>query len=266
MSKDKQPEKNYFYFDMTTNERDSALRFLLTSILKTRESHPFLKRKEGSDEDVNVYLAHLLFAVALPEYHEMADPYLSKHSSDVMTWVNGTEDRTIRYFIYKVNADHLLIHSTLFQDLKYNGKNKSFFRSPEEYYRELAMLYYTEAAKYHQQMNRKKTGVGRVLEKVAADFGYYQRILEIVRDDYFAFMNSFREKHFNNFLSEVSSYEKDNFYDEKMDEFLAAFYEWNQAQNEAMRAKVEQLAADLKRINPEFSFDLSRGRSNKSPS
>lgn len=257
--KEKHTEKNYLYFDMTTNERDSALRYLLTSILKTRKKHPFLNRKEASDEDVNVYLAHLLFAIALPEYHEMANPYLSKHSSDIMTWVNGTEDKTVRYFIYKVNADHLLVHTTLFHDLKTaERKTKSFFRSSEEHYRELAMLYYSEAAKYHQQMNRKKTGIGRVLEKVAADFGYYQRILEIVREDYFLFMSSFREKHFNEFLSEVSLYEKENFYDHKMDEFLTAFHEWNQTQNEAMHAKVVRLAADLKSMNPEFRFDLSR--------
>ena len=33
-----------------------------------------------------------------------------------------------------------------------------------------------------------------MLEKVAADFKYYQRILELVRDDYFTFVQTFREK------------------------------------------------------------------------
>ncbi len=258
MKKDDKPDKNYLYFDLSTNERDSALRFLLTTILKTREKHPFLTRKDAFDDDVNVYMAHLLFAIALPEYHEMADPYLSKHSSDIMEWVKGTEDKTVRYFIYKVNADHLLIHTTIFHDLGSTGKNKGLFRSTEDYYRELATLYYAEAAKYHQQMNRKKTGIGRVLEKMAADFGYYQRILMIMRDDYFSFMQSFREKHFNELLTEISVYEKENFYDCKMDEFLTAFHEWNQAQNEAMRAKVERLAADLHRMNPEFRFNFPR--------
>ena len=103
--KKKTTENQFIYFDMTANERDSALRFLLASIIKTKEEHPQLVRQAAMDEDVNVYLAHLMFAIALPEYHEMADPYLSKHSSDIMEWVKGTEDRTIRYFIYKVNAD-----------------------------------------------------------------------------------------------------------------------------------------------------------------
>ena len=255
MKKNKSSENQYLYFDMTANERDSALRFLLSSIIKTKEEHSQLVRKATTDEDVNVYLAHLMFAIALPEYHEMADPYLSKHSSDIMGWVKGTEDRTIRYFIYKVNADHLLMHTTLFQDLS-KAKRKIIFNSPEEHYQELAVLYYSEAAKYHQQMNRKKTGIAHVLEKMAADFKYYQKILELVRDDYFTFVQTFRDKHFNHFLLEVSHYEKEKFYDQKMDQFLTAFHEWNEAQNEAMRSKVLQLAADLKRMNPEFQFNF----------
>jgi len=248
-------ENQYIYFDMSANERDSALRFLLSALIKTKEEHPQLKRKATVDEDVNVYLAHLMFAIALPEYHEMADPYLSKRSSDIMEWVKSTEDRTVRYFIYKVNADHVLMHTTLFHDLNKVG-GKTLFKSPDEYYQEQAALYYSEAAKYHQQMNRKKTGIANVLEKVAADFKYYQRILELVREDYFTFVTTFREKHFNHFLTEVSLYEKENFYDIKMDEFLSAFYEWNETQNDAMRAKASQLADDLKRMNPQFKFQF----------
>lgn len=259
MKKNKKEENQYIYFDMTANERDSALRFLLSAIIKTKEENPQLVRKATVDEDVNVYLAHLMFAIALPEYHEMADPYLSKRSSDIMEWVKSTEDRTVRYFIYKVNADHLLMHTTLFHDL--NAKHKTIFKSPEEYYQEQASLYYSEAAKYHQQMNRKKTGIANVLEKIATDFKYYQRILDLVREDYFTFVTTFREKHFRSFLNEVSLYEKENYYDQKMDEFLSAFYEWNETQNDAMRAKAAQLAEDLKRMNPEFKFQFPPGRS-----
>jgi len=254
MKKQKQPDNQFIYFDMTANERDSALRFLLSAIIKTKEEHPQLVRKQTVDEDVNVYLAHLMFAIALPEYHEMADPYLSKHSSDIMEWVKSTEDRTVRYFIYKVNADHLLMHTSLFQDLAKTSKRKAIFGASDEHYQALAAQYYSEAAKYHQQMNRKKTGIAFVLEKMAGDFKYYQRIIEFVREDYFTFVQTFREKHFNNLVTEINLYEKENFYDKKMDEFLSAFYEWNEAQNDAMKAKVAQLAADLRRMNPEFKF------------
>ncbi len=258
MRKNKNPDNQFIYFDMTANERDNALRFLLSAIIKTKEEHPQLVRKQTGDEDVNVYLAHLMFAIALPEYHEMADPYLSKHSSDIMEWVKSTEDRTVRYFIYKVNADHLLLHTSLFQDLTHKSKRKTLFQATDGHYQELAAQYYAEAAKYHQQMNRKKTGIAFVLEKMAADFKYYQRIIELVREDYFTFVQTFREKHFSVLENEIAVYEKENFYDQKMDEFLSAFYEWNQAQNDAMRAKVAQLAADLKRMNPEFQFHFPR--------
>lgn len=255
MKKEQQQDNQYLYFDLTGQERDSALRFLLSAIVKAKEEHPHLIRKQMVDEDVNVYLAHLMFAIALPEYHEMADPYLSKNFDEVADWVKSTEDQTVRYFIYKVNADHLLMSQTLFNDLQ-KPKRKSIFSGADQRHAEQAALCYAEAAKCHQQMNRKKTGIALVLEKLASDLKYYQKILELVREDYFMFIQTFRDKHFKSFASEVATYEKEKYYDIKMDEFLSAFYEWNQAQNEAMRSKVAQLAADLHRMNPDFHFDF----------
>src|SRR3990167_4322642 len=92
--------ENCLYFDISKQERDSAIRYLLGSILKSREESHFPSNYYTFDEDVNVYLAHLLFAVSLPEYHEMAAPYLSLDTSDVLNWVRATEDRTLRYFIF----------------------------------------------------------------------------------------------------------------------------------------------------------------------
>ena len=80
----------YLYFDVDKQERDSAIRFLLNSILRSRMDMKLDRVIEEVDEDVNVYLAHLLFAIALPEYHELAEPYLSTESSEVLRWVKAT--------------------------------------------------------------------------------------------------------------------------------------------------------------------------------
>ena len=59
------------YFDITNQERDSAIRYLLGAIMQTRQASNFPSNYYTFDEDVNVYLAHLLFAISLPEYHEI---------------------------------------------------------------------------------------------------------------------------------------------------------------------------------------------------
>ena len=104
----------YLYFNFSNEERESAIHYLLECILKARDKGRGLQKVRGFDEDVNIYLAHLLFAITLPEYHDMADPFLSARPEQVFEWVRDTEDPMLRYFIFKVNADNLLVQSTVF--------------------------------------------------------------------------------------------------------------------------------------------------------
>ena len=105
---------SYLYFSLSNEDRESAIYFLLESILKAKDQSRGLTRTLAFDEDVNIYLAHLLFAISIPEYHDMADPFLSTNTQEVFEWVRETEDPMLRYFIFKVNADHLLVQSSIF--------------------------------------------------------------------------------------------------------------------------------------------------------
>lgn len=253
MGKDNSDE-NCLYFDMSKQERDSAIRYLLGAIINSRNQSDFPSNYYTFDEDVNVYLAHLLFAVSLPEYHEMAEPYLSLESSDILKWVRATEDRTIRYFIFKVNADHLLIHSAIFDDLGHKGYHKIFKRS-DKHFRELAKLYYDQAAAYHKRIYRKKTGVGEVLEKVSQYFDAYQQMLRNVRRDYFNFLNSFRDQVFHHFMTEVSTYEKNFTKKNKMDRFLELYAQWLETKNPELKKPILEVVAELQQLDPAFKFD-----------
>jgi hypothetical protein len=256
---DKQNEVNdsKLYFDISKQERDSAIRYLLGSIIKTRKEHNFPSNHYTFDEDVNVYLAHLLFAVSLPEYHEMAEPYLSLDTSDILRWVRATEDRTIRYFIFKVNADHILIHTAVFDDIAGKHDKKNLKRS-HKHFQELAQLYYDQAAQYHQRIYRKQTGVGEVLQKMARYFESYQGLLKHVRRDYFGFMNSFRDKAFDHFMTEMTSYEKESQKRRKLDEFLDLYARWLNTRQPALEQEIYRRVAELKQIDSDFTFDLSR--------
>lgn len=248
---------NCLYFDITKQERDSAIRYLLGAIVKMRLGSEFPSNFYTYDEDVNVYLAHLLFAVSLPEYHEMAEPYLSLESSDILRWVRATEDRTIRYFIFKVNADHILVHTAIFEDLAHRHQHKIFKRSDRHYY-ELAKLYYDQAAAYHKRIYRKTTGVGEVLEKISQYFEAYQKLLKHVRREYFHFVNSFRDQAFHHFMEQMRGYEREFQRKSKMDIFLEVYGLWLETKNPMLKKQIEQIVTELKHVDPHFNFDIRR--------
>lgn len=257
MGKKEKKVDNCLYFDITKQERDSAIRYLLGTIIKSRNEINFPSNSCIYDEDVNVYMAHLLFAVSLPEYHEMAEPYLSTDTSDILRWVRATEDRTIRYFIFKVNADHILMHTAIFDDLNKNSRKRIFRKTPQ-HHQEVAKLYYEQAAAYHKRIYRKKTGVGEVLTKLAQYFDQYQEILRYARREYFHFVNSFKDQAFNQFLGEFKQYERDFNSKAKMDRFLELYGRWLMSHDPALATEVLRVTRELKAIDPDFNFDAER--------
>ena len=241
----------YLYFDIDKQERDSAIRFLLSAILRSRLDMKLDKVIEEFDEDVNVYLAHLLFAIALPEYHELAEPYLSTESNEVLRWVNATEDRTIRYFIFKVNADQLLIRMADFEDL--NAKPcRKIFRSSDRHFTELGKLYYEQASSYHERIYRKRTGVGDVLHKLARHFDVYSELLRTVRRDYFHFVTRFRDQVFDKFMEELGRYEQESTKREKLDYFLDMYSQWLKTKDMNLKPEVDRALLEIRKFDPHF--------------
>ena len=241
----------YLYFDVDKQERDSAIRYLLGAILRSRIETGMDRAVAEFDEDVNVYLAHLLFAIALPEYHDLAEPYISNESHDVLRWVKATEDRTIRYFIFKVNADHLLVHLALFEDLmKKPGRN--LFRPTHNHYSELGKIYYEQASTYHTRIYRKKTGVGEVLEKLGRHFNIYLDLLRVVRRDYLHFVTRFRDQAFDRFLEELNHYERESSKKIKTDHFLDIYSQWLKTKDPSLEPEIHRLLQELRQIDADF--------------
>jgi hypothetical protein len=234
----------------------------LESILKAKDqSNSGLTRALSFDEDVNIYLAHLLFAISLPEYHDMADPFLSANTNEVFEWIRETDDPMLRYFIFKVNADHLLVQSTIFNpDPKWAKRFSPKKDVPDEKSEERlsAILYYNQASRCHAGVYDKKTGVGEVLGKIAGQFDTYRHILANVKEDYFKFIECFREQAFQHFLVKLNSYEKDHLRDIKMEQFLEAYQGWLSTKAPELKNKILPLVRELSQLDPQFRFDITK--------
>lgn len=241
----------YLYFDVDKQERDSAIRFLLGAILRSRQDTGIDVQIEEFDEDVNIYLAHLLFAVTLPEYRELAEPYLSSDSSDVLRWIRSTEDRTIRYFIFKVNADHLLVHLAIFDDLSAQSY-RGILRRSEKHFAELGRLYYEQASNYHTRIYRRKTGVGDVLQKLGRHFNLYWQILRMVRKDYLHFVTRFRDQAFERFIIDVNRYESESYRQSQTDHFLDLYSGWIKTKNPHLESELRRILGEIRQFDPEF--------------
>lgn len=259
--KEQDPKVPYLYFGLSSEDRESAIHFLLESILKAKDQSQGLTRTLSFDEDVNIYLAHLLFAISLPEYHDMADPFLSSDTHEVFEWVRETDDPMLRYFIFKVNADHLLVHSTIFNPdpklaKRFSLKNDVKEETNEE--RLAAIFYYNQASRCHAGVYDKRTGVGEVLGKIAGQFDVYRHILTHVKENYFKFIESFREQAFQHFLVKLGGYEKDHLRGIRMEQFLETYQAWLSTKAPELKNKVLLLTQELRQLDPQFRFDVTK--------
>ena len=247
-------EKESFYFDIPKQERDSSISFLLSVLLKSRIACQLSSNDGRFDEDVNIYLAHLLFAASLPDYQNAIRRYISKNVSEITDLIQQNEDRIVRYFIYKVNADHLMIHLGIFKNLE---NSRHSYGKTEQQFSSMAQSFYKQAAIYNRKIYRRETAVGSVLEKLAGSFEKYQKILQCARNEFFHFSNHFHDEEFQKFCSDVNRYEKEVKLNEAIDQFLDCYAEW--IRNRGIKAKLSLItyAQRLKEIDPQFSFDFN---------
>ena len=251
-------EQRYFYFDIPKQERDSAISFLLNALLKSRSACRLPSNASAFDEDVNIYLAHLLFAASLPDYQSAVQRYLSTNVSEMADLMEKNDDRIVRYFIYKVNADHLIVHLGVFQNLE-NERNA--FGKSEQQFSSMAQNYYKQAASYNRRIYRRETAIGSVLEKLASGFERYKTILRFARKEFFHFANQFHDEPFQKFCHEVSQYEREHRMDDAIDRFLDSYAEWVRVRTEDTRGQLMRRAKELQALDPNFKFQLDGDQS-----
>lgn len=244
--------KGNCYFDIPKKERDNAIARLLFILAKSIKSLSIKEDEIEMDDDVKIYLAHLLFAAALSDYQEAVGKYISEDASQVTKMVNKTEDQVIRYFIYKVNADHILVALGLI------GHSINPLNSSEKITAKtmkIAESYYERAAEFNHKIYHRKTSIGLVLEKLSRHFEIYRHILELARKDFFQFSNEFTDAEFRKFCDDLNHYEKEFKLNGLMDQFLDEYTVWRQTNDVNKKAHLVNIANEIRQLNPRFEFN-----------
>lgn len=242
------------FVDMDKNE---AIRVLQDCFVDAREKISFPTNSKIFDEDVNVYIAHLLCSYAMPNYTYVSEQYISVDSEAVHMMVSMAEDDYSRYFIYKVNADNLLLHIALFKDLPaISGVRFKSVTEYESFFSDLAKEYYREAAKYNRKVNKRKTALGDVLLKVVKYFKLYGRAVHAVRKDYYFFYNYFDDGDFQEFATELYACEKEMLFQKKQDRFLGLYAKWLKTRSKRLRSMIDKLCDELHALDETFLFKI----------
>ncbi len=249
-------------YSLEDREAAPTFQFMLKCLLYSRLQTGLVSNRDYYDEDVNVYVAHLLQAFINPDYIERVRPYLSQYDSDVFAKLADSSDARLKYTIYKTNADFLLISMGLFDDAtamapdRRRGGEKSWRHPSEEAYAGRGRTYYRFAYTYSQRLPRKNSGISDVLEKLAVGFDRYTTILAHMRGEYFDLMNRLSEGEVFHLQRAVNDDARKEEVKLKQDALLDLYNAWRERPDRETLAQLEELVAELKTLDPGFDFKL----------
>ena len=185
---------------MFLQERENEIfRFVVRALIRSQ-----MELGKDQNEEVNVYLAHLLLFLADPSYQQWASRFVREYDTSVYEEALG--DRVHKYFTYKLNADYLLTSLGIFKNLgRVRGANRRFYEQTPEIYMGRGKAYYNFAAEYNHQIYRRKTTIEEVLHKLSFSFEEYLKVLTHMRSSYFDFVKRIPEEEFTKWFRQLES-------------------------------------------------------------
>ena len=148
------------------------------------------------EDDVNQYITLTLSDLANPKTLNMLNEYLVDINADVGQIAGQVPHRSKKYYLYRINADFLLLNLGLFE----GGT-----RFPSEAYFDKGGSYYHCAAASLKAIQGGRTGLSDVFDKLAIHFGRYVDILRQMRRD----SDNYMSFHYRIPQTELEQFEKD---------------------------------------------------------
>ena len=251
------------YVDFTGTDRGlrPTYHFMMRCLLFSRMETGLVSNKDFYDEDVNVYIAHLLNSFIDPSYIQRAGRYLSKYDTEVFSRLADSHDARLKYTLYKTNADFLLVSLGIFGNPTATAPGRAPeaagrkpFEPAEEAYIGRGKTYYRFAYSYSQQIHSPHAAITEVLEKLGAGFEKYLRILAHMRGEYLNLMDRLSRGEVYHLERSVDEARREVDIRELQDRFLDLFSEWKQTGSAEVRAQMQAVVKEIRALDPDFSF------------
>jgi hypothetical protein len=251
---------NSSYFDMGVpgGGRGSVNDFVLNSLLRSRIDCGFESNGAQYDEDVNVYLVHLLSDLVtgpgLGSPDELRD-------IDVFHRVKDSRDPRFKGEVYRASADRLLLSTGIFVDSPFIAREgRRVFEGAAQTRIGRGKTYYHFASMFHGQARSGSAALARILDRLSIDFERYVEVLFHMRGEYFNLYERLSEDVVLALQSPSTGPgdEPDSRTEvERLrDDFLDAYWTWNHAPTLAHRALLLEAAQALRARDPSFVFDV----------
>jgi len=245
-------------YDLTKKERELALGYIVSILLKSRISSG-LSHPEKSRDDVDVYVANLLLSLTDPKVQERNQKYLFFSDADVVQKIEYCPDTFIKYLIYKTNADNIIISLSLFDQFKLRDKHgRLVSRRKFQAYQGRGRIYYELASTYHHKVYRRQTGICDALDKLSEHFEEYLEVMRCMKTEFFSFIDHVSDTKFHAFKQNLKEYANTLAIKEKTDQFLDAYNQWKKNPTLEHRHLLKQVVHEMESINPYFQFDIKK--------
>jgi hypothetical protein len=237
--------------------RDTAYPYMMECFLRSRTESGHPSNIDFYDEDVNVYIVNLLCLLLDPVYYLQVQKYVSDYDAGVFDQVRESSDNRLRYWVYKANADELLVSLGVFgrgggaEDRQVHTVCEPAARAAGR-----AKTYYGFAKSYCELLAGSTGGVADVLGKLAIGFEKYVRILDFMRGEYFNIIDTLSEGELFHLHREIDQVKEKEYVKKKYDELLDLYLEWKISESDDLLAKLKTIAGELKSLDPSFSFEI----------
>jgi hypothetical protein len=238
---------------------------MLKCLLYSRMETGLVSNQDFYDEDVNVYIAHLLDSLIQPENIERARRFLSSYDTEVFRKLANSKDARLKYTIYKTNADFLLISLGIFDSpdgaITDSPPSRSLdhqiLRPTEDACIGRGRTYYRFAYTYSQVVNGRNAGISDVLEKLSLGFEKYLRILAHMRGEYLDLLKRLSAGEVYHLERVANEDQRQQNLRDKQDRFLDLYIEWKRTGAADVSEEIRRLVSEIRSLDPNFRFDLN---------
>jgi hypothetical protein len=249
-------QSSYFDLSRPGEPRERTTYFVLDSLLRSRIECGFESNSDRYDEDVNVYLVDMLAGLVRSPGFGAAAP---DREIDVFEKVRDTHDPRLKSRVYRTNADHLLVSTSLFVGTPYVERaGRRDFDDDARDRIGRGKAYYRWAALLHERARAASPVLGHVLHLLSQDFERWVGVLFHMRGEYFHLYERLRDDQLC--ALGAAGDPADDPAAEPIavlrDEFLDAYWCWHVRPDPANRSRLDAAAKRLKAADPSFRFDL----------
>jgi hypothetical protein len=245
---------------LNSGKEEDTLNYFINLVISSRLDTGVRSNSLCLDEDVNVYLAHLLRNFACPERFLAAGKYVCLYESDLVKRQEERKDLRERFYLYRHTADYILYTLGIMRGI--NRKlpaYKMLYRLEGDVYIGRGRAYYAEAAEYQRKLRRGRDGLSEALMKLSDHFTVYLNLLFHISEHYLGFIDRFSDGEWFHFVHKNILHKSgvdSKVYVDLMDNFLYHLSCWKRTRSAEDRDMIRILAAEIRRLNPDFHYDV----------